>query len=325
VLITGESGTGKEVVARAIHQGSARGKSKMLAVNCGAIPESILESELFGHTRGAFTGADRDRKGLFREADGGVLFLDEIGETPMKMQASLLRVLQEAMVRPVGGAHEVPINVRVIFATNRDLAAAVEAGTFREDLFYRIQVVQIALPALRERREDIPLLVDHFLQRFAVRFGQEKKSLSREALALIMDHPMPGNIRQLENALLNAWVMAEDELIDAEDIELPEAPRILRETRETPQLREPQSPVSARAPVSRPPSNHGSQHRPSTNRRTTHQTTQKRGTLSEHQRSERRRIVEALEATGWNRLKAATLLKMPRRTFYRRLREYNIQ
>lgn len=334
VLITGESGTGKEVVARAIHQGSLRGHSRMVAVNCGAIPQSILESELFGHTRGAFTGADRDRKGLFREADGGVLFLDEIGETPLKMQAGLLRVLQEGMVRPVGGAHEVPVNVRVIFATNRDLSAAVEAGTFREDLFYRIQVVQIALPALRERREDIPLLVDHFLQRFGVRFGQEKKTLSREALALIMEHPMPGNIRQLENALLNAWVMAEDEVIEAEDIELPEAPRVLleprasrpsREPRESREPPDPGDPPAARAPLSRQSSNHGSQHRTAANRRTTHQTTKKRGTLSEHQRSERRRIVEALEATGWNRLKAATLLKMPRRTFYRRLREYNIQ
>lgn len=325
VLITGESGTGKEVAARAIHQGSARGNSRMVAVNCGAIPESILESELFGHTRGAFTGADRDRKGLFREADGGVLFLDEIGETPLKMQASLLRVLQEGMVRPVGGAHEVPVNVRVIFATNRDLTLAVEAGTFREDLFYRIQVVQIALPSLRERREDIPLLVDHFLQRFAVRFGQEKKTLSREALGLIMEHPMPGNIRQLENALLNAWVMAEDEVIEAEDIELPEAPRILRESPPARELKEAPEPRSARASHTRPPSNHGSQHRPATSLRATHQTSQKRGTLSEHQRSERRRIVEALEATGWNRLKAATLLEMPRRTFYRRLREYDIQ
>ncbi len=309
VLITGESGTGKEVAARAIHQGSARGGSRMLAVNCGAIPESILESELFGHTRGAFTGADRDRKGLFREADGGVLFLDEIGEMPLKMQASLLRVLQEGMVRPVGGAAEISVNVRVIFATNRDLSVAVENGTFREDLLYRIQVVQIPLPPLRERREDIPLLVDHFLQRFAVRFGQEKKSLSREALAVIMDHPMPGNIRQLENCLLNAWVMAEDEVIEVDDIELPAAPQVAR----TP---------SARAKTS---SHHGSSHRTAPNRKTTHATTKKRGTLSEHQRSERRRIVEALEATGWNRLKAATMLKMPRRTFYRRLREYNIQ
>jgi serine/threonine-protein kinase PknK len=343
VLITGESGTGKEVAARAIHQGSSRGHAKMLAVNCGAIPESILESELFGHTRGAFTGADRDRKGLFREADGGVLFLDEIGETPLKMQASLLRVLQEGMVRPVGGAHEIPVNVRVIFATNRDLTSAVEAGTFREDLFYRIQVVQIAHPPLRERREDIPLLVDHFLQRFALRFGQEKKTLSRDALGLIMEHPMPGNIRQLENALLNAWVMAEDEVIEAEDIELPEAPRISREPREVQKAREGRDTRGSRdtdsrhaaaaahdaspqrPSLQRPPSSHGSSHRTTENRRTTHQVTKKRGTLSEHQRSERRRIVEALEATGWNRLKAATLLKMPRRTFYRRLREYNIQ
>lgn len=311
VLITGESGTGKEVAARAIHEGSARGKGRMLAVNCGAIPESILESELFGHVRGAFTGADRDRKGLFREADGGVLFLDEIGETPFKMQASLLRVLQDGMVRPVGGAAEVSVDVRVIFATNRDLGAAVEEGTFREDLLYRIQVVELALPPLRDRREDIPLLCDHFLQRFSARFGQEKKLLSREALAALMDHPMPGNIRQLENVLLNAWVLSDEETIDLDDIELPG----------TPGQAKPSSPQNSPSRSSPQRSTHTTQ----SGRKTTRPGPLKRGTLSEHQRGERRRIVEALEATGWNRLKAATLLKMPRRTFYRRLREYNIQ
>ncbi len=302
ILITGESGTGKEIAARAIHEGSAREKGRMLAVNCGAIPESILESELFGHVRGAFTGADRERKGLFREADEGVLFLDEIGETPLRMQAGLLRVLQEGKVRPVGGAEEVSVDVRVIFATNRNLRNAVAAGEFREDLLYRIQVVEIALPPLRDRREDIPLLVDHFLSRFSLRFGAEKKVLSREALTLIMTHPFPGNIRQLENILLNAWVLSEGDVIDVEELALPE-------------VRERQRQASV--PLSPAPSE-----------KSTHskkEASEKKGTLSEHQRGERRRIVEALEATGWNRMKAAELVQLPRRTFYRRLREYKIQ
>lgn len=299
VLITGESGTGKEVVARAIHDGSARGRSKMLSVNCGAIPETILESELFGHTRGAFTGADRDRKGLFREADGGVLFLDEIGETPLKMQAGLLRVLQEKLVRPVGGSAEIPVDVRVVFATNRDLRKAVVEGRFREDLLYRIQVIEIALPALRERREDIPLLVDHFLDRFAARFGQPKKHLSRAAMARLLAHPFPGNVRQLENVLLNAWVMSEDGQIDEGDVELP---------RSGPSA----PPGEARASSSR--TGRGSEHKK-----------QRKGTLSEHQRQERSMIVEALERTGWNRARAAEVVGMPRRTFYRRLKDYGIQ
>jgi serine/threonine-protein kinase PknK len=297
VLISGESGTGKEVVARAIHQGSARGAKKLVAINCGAIPESILESELFGHVKGAFTGADRDRKGLFREADGGVLFLDEIGETPLRMQAGLLRVLQEARVLPVGGQEEVPIDVRVIFATNRNLDEAVAQGLFREDLLYRIRVVELTLPPLRERREDIPLLVDHFLDRFAIRFNQTKKSLSREALQKFLAHPLPGNVRQLENVLLNAWVLSETDVIEVEEVDLPGATS--RPSR--PEGERPPLPVPVRVEVP------------------------KRASLSEHQRQERTRMAEALESAGWNRVRAAQILGMPRRTFYRRLKEYGLQ
>lgn len=313
VLITGESGTGKEVVARAIHEGSLRRQHPLIAVNCGAIPETILESELFGHKRGAFTGAERDRKGLFLEASHGTLLLDEVGETPLKMQASLLRVLQEQRVRPVGGSDEVPIDVRVIFATNRDLMAAVEQGKFREDLLYRIQVVEISLPPLRERREDIALLVDHFLGRFAVRFGQEKKALSREALHLLQHHPLPGNVRQLENVLLNAWVLSEGSEIGEQDVQLPPAVHLRPSGRE-----DSSKSISSRPHVYEPnarsaaPSSNGSAPRSGSS-------------LDNHQLSERRQIVEALERTGWNRVRAAELLEMPRRTFYRRLREYGIQ
>ncbi len=311
VLITGESGTGKEVAARAIYEGSLREKGKMLAVNCGAIPESILESELFGHVRGAFTGADRDRKGLFREAEGGVLLLDEIGETPLKMQASLLRVLQEKKVRPVGGKEEIPIDVRVIFATNKDLKKAVATGEFREDLLYRIQVVELALPALRDRQEDIPLLCDHFIQRFSLRFGQEKKSISREALAQLVQYSYPGNIRQLENILLNAWIFSDQDFINEADLSLPS---VQENSNKRP------TPPSANLAFEKTKRSKGA---PSPS--VSEMDNRKRGTLSEHQKGERSRMVEALEETGWNRAKAATLLGMARRTFYRRLRDYKIQ
>lgn len=290
VLITGESGTGKEVVARAIHEGSRRAKGRMLAVNCGAIPESILESELFGHVRGAFTGADRDRKGLFQEAKGGSLLLDEIGETPLKMQTGLLRVLQESKVRAVGSAEEVPIDVRVLFATNRDLGDAVRAGRFREDLLYRIQVVEIHLPPLRERTEDLPLLVDHFLARCATKFGGEKRYMGRDAMSVLLGYAWPGNVRQLENVLTNAWILAEGETIRAADLNLPSS-----------------APPKSRAA------------RPDAPAHT------ERGPLSERDEGERARILEALNKTGWNRARAAQVLGMPRRTFYRRLQHYGLQ
>jgi transcriptional regulator with GAF, ATPase, and Fis domain len=191
VLLTGESGTGKEVVARTIHSASPRSKGPFVGINCGAIPEHLLESELFGHVRGAFTGADRDRRGLFREATEGTILLDEIGEMPHKMQAGLLRVLQEKVVRPVGGAREEPAATRVIAATHRDLAAMVERNAFREDLYYRLHVVEVHVPALRERIEDVPLLIDHFLGIFAARYSRERRSVSRAALKRLMAQQRP--------------------------------------------------------------------------------------------------------------------------------------
>ena len=204
VLITGESGTGKEVVARAIHTASVRKKEKFLGINCGAIPEHLLEAELFGHKRGAFTGADRDKKGLILEAGAGTVLLDEIGEMPEKMQAGLLRVLQENRVLPLGGTEEAPVEARFIFATNRDLEEQVASGRFREDLYYRIHVVEVNLPPLRERPEDIPPLVDYFLSLFAARYRREKGTLHRKALRRLTEYDWPGNVRQLEHVLLNA-------------------------------------------------------------------------------------------------------------------------
>jgi two-component system, NtrC family, response regulator GlrR len=201
VLIRGESGTGKELLAQAIHQGSRRAQGPFTAVNCGAIPETLLESELFGHRKGAFTGASRDHAGLFIASNGGTVFLDEIGDMPMVLQTKLLRVLQERKVRPVGDTTDRAVDVRVLSATLRDLPAAVQDGTFREDLFYRLNVVEFTLPSLRDRREDIPLLATHFLREFAEREGATATQLSPEAMTELLNFHWPGNIRQLKNVI----------------------------------------------------------------------------------------------------------------------------
>jgi two-component system response regulator PilR (NtrC family) len=204
ILLTGESGTGKGLVAQAIHFHSLRREKPMVSLNCGAMPENLLESELFGHMRGAFTGADSNKKGLLEVAEKGTIFLDEIGEMSAVMQVKLLRVLQERKFRRVGGLEELTADIRVIAATNQDLAKAVAEGRFREDLFYRINVIPIALPPLRERREDIPLLAEHFLAKYSEQMEKEIAGVSREAMDLLLRHEWPGNIRELENALERA-------------------------------------------------------------------------------------------------------------------------
>jgi two-component system response regulator AtoC len=218
VLLTGESGTGKEVLARAIHAQSPRRGEAFVAVNCGAIPETLLESELFGHSRGAFTGADRARRGLFVEADGGTLFLDEIGELPLALQVKLLRVLQEEEVRPVGESKPRKVDVRVLAATSRDLEREVAGGRFREDLFYRLDVVRVRVPALRDRREDVPLLVDHFLAHFRDALGKPVRSVSEEALARLRAYSWPGNVRELQNVLERAVILARSDRIGLEEL-----------------------------------------------------------------------------------------------------------
>ncbi|MEX2572148.1 MAG: sigma-54 dependent transcriptional regulator [Gemmatimonadota bacterium] len=212
VLITGESGSGKEAVSRAIHQTSPRAEGPFVAINCGAIPENLLESELFGHEKGAFTGAERAREGLFAEAHGGTLFLDEIGELPPSLQVKLLRALQERRIRPVGSSREREIDVRVIAATARDLAEDVASSRFREDLYYRVNVVHLHLPPLRARREDIPILADYFLERHASRLGIEAGPLDPEVKALLVRYSWPGNVRELENVLERALVLSDGEI-----------------------------------------------------------------------------------------------------------------
>jgi two-component system response regulator AtoC len=213
VLITGESGTGKELIARGIHFAGDRSGQPFVPVNCGGIPENLLESELFGHKKGAFTGADRDKKGLFEEANGGIIVLDEIGELPPALQVKLLRVLQENEIRPVGGSKTKKIDVRVIAATAKNLEDEIQQGTFREDLYYRINVIRIKVPPLREWADDIPLLTRHFINLFNEKFDKEINGISSAAMALLCEYKWPGNVRELENTIERAVILAEEELL----------------------------------------------------------------------------------------------------------------
>jgi DNA-binding NtrC family response regulator len=216
ILVLGESGTGKELIAKAIHQHSPRRDRPFVALDCGTLPETLLESELFGHVRGAFTGAISNKKGLFEEADGGTLLLDEIADTTPAFQSKLLRALQENEIRPVGNNHLIKINVRVIASTNRDLKKDVERGTFREDLYYRLAVVPIMVPPLNRRRDDIPLLVEHFLKKYCDQNGLEAKYISPNSLRLLMNYSWPGNVRELENVIERAVLMSSGSVVNPE-------------------------------------------------------------------------------------------------------------
>jgi two-component system response regulator AtoC len=289
VLLTGESGTGKELVARALHELSPRAAAPFVAVNCGAIPGELIESELFGHVRGAFTDASRDKKGLAAEADGGTLFLDEIGELPPALQVKLLRFLQEEEVRRVGDTRSERVDVRVVAATARDLARAVQEGQFREDLFYRLNVVGIRLPPLRERPDDVPRLVEHFLAKHRpLRAGAPLAGVAPEAMELLRGHRWPGNVRELEHVVERAVVLAEGPEIREED--LPD------------ELRAP-----ARGPGAPPPG-------------TGADLSVKRATRA----LEAQLIRQALERTGGNRTRAAELLELSYRALLYKIKEYGI-
>jgi two-component system response regulator AtoC len=218
VLLTGESGVGKELVARALHRRGARKNFPFVAVNCGAIPENLLESELFGHRRGAFTDASSDKRGLFEEANGGTLILDEIGELPLTLQVKLLRVLQEETIRRLGDTRDIKIDVRIIAATHRDLAADVKSGRFREDLYYRLNVLTLHVSPLRERKEDIPPLIDHFIARNNIRLKRNIRGVEPEARRLLLDYSWPGNVRELENTIERAMVLADGDMLRALDL-----------------------------------------------------------------------------------------------------------
>jgi len=284
VLILGESGTGKDLVARAIHEASPRRNAPFVKVNCGAIPETLLESELFGHVKGAFTTAIRDRVGKFEYADGGTVFLDEIDALPGHLQVKLLRVLQDQEFERVGDNRTIKVDVRIIAASNKDLEEMVAKGEFREDLFYRLNVIQIKLPPLRERKEDIPLLVDHFLRKYNELNGKRIKGVTREAMRLLEEYDWPGNVRELENVIERAVVLETGDYITPESLRLPMGGGI----------RTPESPeevVTLREAV---------------------------------QRAEREAILRALRAANWRRSKAARLLGINRVTLYNKMRRYGI-
>ena len=281
VLIEGESGTGKELVARAIHHVSSRADGPFVAVNCSALAESLLESELFGHVRGAFTSAFRDKRGRFEAANGGTILLDEIGDLSVAIQVKLLRVLQERTIERVGDEKPIPVDIRAVAATNRPLSELVSGGKFRQDLYYRLRVVPIWLPSLRQRRDDIPLLAQHFVERFRQSTGRPIEGLDESALALMLDYHWPGNVRELENAIEYAFVKARHGLIDESHL-----PAELR----------------GRPSGGAPP--------PSAAARRTH-----RLDLTPEA------VREALAATGWNVAKAARRLQTTRNTIYKRMAE----
>jgi DNA-binding NtrC family response regulator len=286
VLITGESGTGKELVAQALHAHSQRARGPFVAINCPALAPTLLESELFGHARGAFTDARSERKGLFMQANGGTLFLDEIGDFPLELQPKLLRVLETSTVRPVGSNREQRFDVRLITATNRDLEATVERGHFREDLFYRINVISIAMPPLRERGADILLLSQHFLETFASRSGKQVTGITEDAAEKLLDYVWPGNVRELRNAIERAVALTRYERIVIED--LPEKVRAYRRSH----LRFDSDNPTELVPM---------------------------------EEVEKRYIHHVLEATGGNKTLAARILGFDRRTLYRKLAQYNME
>ena len=220
VYISGESGTGKELVARMVHEKGPRGEKLFVPVNCGAIPTELMESEFFGHKKGSFTGATADKKGLFQAADGGTLFLDEVADLPLHMQVKLLRAIQEKAIRPVGDAKEISVDVRIVSATHKDLASLVAQGKFRQDLFYRINVIELAVPPLRARRQDIPVLTDHILTRLALETDSPKPTLDSGALEALNGYAFPGNVRELENILERAMTLCESDAIRADNLQL---------------------------------------------------------------------------------------------------------
>ncbi len=286
VLITGESGTGKELVAKAIHYNSPRKDRDFLAINCGAIPETLLESELFGHKKGSFTGASQDRKGFFEEADSGTLFLDEIGDIPINLQVKLLRVLQESEIRRVGEERSRPVDVRVIAATAKDLLQEVSRGAFREDLFYRLNVLPVNIPPLRERKEDIPSLVDHFIGKYNAAHSLAVEGVAASAMKSLLDYHWPGNIRELENIIERAMVLTEASRVDVDDI--PDSVKNARE--DVPEVQEEEDLSVKRM----------------------------------HRKLEAQLIIKALHKTGGNKSQAAKLLEISYPALLSKIDEYHI-
>lgn len=292
VFISGESGSGKEVVARLIHANGPRSSMPFIPVNCGAIPSELVESEFFGHTKGSFTGANENKIGLFEAANGGTLFLDEVADLPLPMQVKLLRAIQEKAIRKVGSNEEIPVNVRLLSATHKDLNAAVDSGYFRSDLFYRINVIQLSVPALRERAEDIALLADFSLNKLARDWEMTKPQLANDALTALKAYDFPGNVRELENILERAFTLCNGDIISADDLQLPNHPNNIRR-----------------------PATGGTEASPE----------QAFGQLDDYLESiEKAAINAALEQTRWNKTAAAELLGISFRQLRHRIKKLNI-
>lgn len=301
VFVSGESGVGKELVARMIHEQGPRHAGPFVPVNCGAIPNELMESEFFGHVKGSFTGAHVDKEGLFQAAHGGTLFLDEVADLPLPMQVKLLRVIQEKAARPVGGRTEAPIDVRIVSATHKPLATLVESGAFRQDLYYRINVIELPVPPLRERREDIALLAEHVLDRVAPDFGVDRPSLSPDALAALVAWNFPGNVRELENILERAVALCEGQTIEVQDLHLPKGAASAPEPTMA-------TTTAGPAPATPPPT----------------ASSLPNSLVDYVENLERDAIMRALEETRWNRTQAAKRLGITFRALRYKLNKLGI-
>lgn len=359
IYISGESGSGKELVARSIHDDGPRAEGPFIPVNCGAIPSELMESEFFGHTKGSFTGAISDKEGLFQAASGGTLFLDEVADLPLPMQVKLLRGIQEKAIRPIGSQQEVSVDVRILSATHKDLVSEVERGTFRQDLFYRINVIELSVPSLRERVDDIPILAEELLGRVADEYQMEKPKISPEALAALKTYPFPGNVRELENVLERAITLCEGDTIKLEDLQLNPAavaPTIKAaasvamasdpESRETGSFSEasntsfdssidPSSDTSIDPSIDKAPGNDAA----TSDAESLESTSAQQGanslgaSLPEHEESldsyleniEKNVIVDALEATRWNKTAAAKKLGITFRALRYKLKKLGLE
>ncbi len=306
VFILGQSGTGKELVAKQIHEQSPRGNGAFVPVNCGAIPESLMESEFFGHKKGSFTGAIEDKQGLFQAAHHGTLFLDEVADLPLSMQVKLLRVIQEKAVKSVGGVEEIPIDTRILSATHKDLEIEVQAGRFRQDLYYRLNVIKLDVPSLKERGNDISLLTDHFLKLISERWQLPVMLLSEEAKMALSQYPFPGNVRELENILERASTLCDDNIIHPADLQLPTVNQVTSMTPNQPDpVLKTLNEINAQGSVQNLPESFALL---STNKR----------------EDEKEQILNALDHTRWNRTAAAKLLGMTFRQLRYRIKKYKL-
>jgi DNA-binding NtrC family response regulator len=322
-LLGGESGSGKEMVARAVHRASRRAKGPMVAVNCAALTETLIESELFGHEKGAFTGATEKKAGRFEMADRGTLFLDEVGELPLGLQTKFLRVLEERRFERVGGQKAIDVDVRVVAATNRDLAEMVKRGTFREDLYYRLSVIHVEVPPLRERLDDVPLLAEHFLARFRTQAGRRISGFAPDTLAAMTRYSWPGNVRELRNAIERAIVLGDRDQVMAQDL----PPQVLaqgqpvrtRTSSPTPPLGSSISTSVASVPTPPPMAHVTIDPAPPP------VATAKPQPARSLRELEREGILAALVATGGNKAQAAAILEIDRSTLYKKLKDYDIE